>query len=383
MIRIAVAFMLGVTVVLGGVSAVRGVTARGPSGSVLNGLTVKGNHLVDHAGHTVQLRGVNRSGTEYACIQGWGISDGPNDVASVGAIASWHVNIVRVPLNEDCWLGINRLPGKSQRFGCSYKSTLPSRYYGSAYVRAIKAYVRRLHAAGMYAEVSLIWGAPGKCRATYQPGGPDKSHSPAMWRRMARAFRRDPNVILAPWGETTTGWKCFMHGCRHQATYGARNRGYRTAGMQQAVKIMRRAGYRGVIAIPCIDYANQCAGYDKSSWLRSHPKDPLHNLVAEAHVYGNNMCGAQNNGACLQQQYGNLAKKFPVIWGETGETYDDSECTSNNMQVLLPWADRHISGYMAWTWDTWGDCLALIKDYNSAAPSDAYARYIKAHYARK
>src|SRR5712671_7022076 len=68
---------------------------------------VQGNQLVDSAGHALRLRGVNRSGTEYACAQGWGIFDGPSDSTSIAAIASWHVNAVRVPLNEDCWLGIN------------------------------------------------------------------------------------------------------------------------------------------------------------------------------------------------------------------------------------------------------------------------------------
>ena len=60
------------------------------------GLHVAGHRLLDGAGHTVTLRGVNRSGTEYACIQGWGIFDGPSDAASIRAITSWHVNFVRV-----------------------------------------------------------------------------------------------------------------------------------------------------------------------------------------------------------------------------------------------------------------------------------------------
>ena len=37
-----------------------------------------GNKLFDGKGQQVKLHGVNRSGTEYACIQGWGIFDGPN-----------------------------------------------------------------------------------------------------------------------------------------------------------------------------------------------------------------------------------------------------------------------------------------------------------------
>ena len=70
-------------------------------------LVVSGNHLVNGAGKTVRLLGVDRSGLEYACVQGWGFSDGPTDAASIAAMRAWRINAVRVPLNEDCWLGIN------------------------------------------------------------------------------------------------------------------------------------------------------------------------------------------------------------------------------------------------------------------------------------
>lgn len=53
-----------------------------------------------------QLRGVNRSGGEYSCIKNLGIFEGRVDEASIESIKSWHVNVVRIPLNEECWLGI-------------------------------------------------------------------------------------------------------------------------------------------------------------------------------------------------------------------------------------------------------------------------------------
>ncbi|MBV8149230.1 MAG: cellulase family glycosylhydrolase, partial [Candidatus Eremiobacteraeota bacterium] len=215
----------------------------------LTGIKVVGNHIVNGAGKRVALHGVNRSGTEYACVQGWGFFDGPSDAASIEAIASWNSNIVRVPLNEDCWLGINGV--KPQ-------------YAGSHYINAVVSYVNLLHRNGMYAELSLIWAAPGSYQATYQPDAPDEDHSPAMWSSMASTFKNDPNVILAPWGETTTGWSCFMHGCNDEATYGPQNNYYKTAGMQQAVNVMRAAGYSGIISIPCIDYANVCDNYGSS-----------------------------------------------------------------------------------------------------------------------
>src|SRR5256885_12677637 len=70
---------------------------------------VQGNRLVDSGGRPLRLRGVNRSGAEYACAQGWCIFDGPSDSASVSAIASWRADVVRLPLNETCWPRVNRV----------------------------------------------------------------------------------------------------------------------------------------------------------------------------------------------------------------------------------------------------------------------------------
>ena len=333
------------------------------------GLHVVGNHLVDGNQAIVKLHGVNRAGTEYACIHGKGVFDGPSDDASVAAMAGWHVNAVRIPLNEDCWLGIN---------GVS-----PA-YSGATYQQAIVGFVNLLHAHGIYAELSLIWGAPGTNQATYQSGGPDEDHAPAMWSSMAATFAKDKNVILAPWGETSTGWTCFMQtGCNDQATYGPNNVGYQTAPMTQAVAVMRTAGYHGVIAIPCINYANSCgtlpdgSEYNGSTWLLSHPTDPDGQLIAEAHVYGKNGCATT---ACFDSSMLPITQQFPLIWAETGETYDASDCGSSFIQAFLSWADAHVVGYLPWTWDTWGTCSALISDY-AGTPDNAYGSWVKAHYA--
>src|SRR5438309_498026 len=70
-------------------------------------LHVQGNRLVNALGQAVTLHGVNRMGTEYACVQGWGMSDGPRDAASIQAMKAWGINAVRLSMNEDCWLAIN------------------------------------------------------------------------------------------------------------------------------------------------------------------------------------------------------------------------------------------------------------------------------------
>jgi endoglucanase len=328
-------------------------SAPGAGGKTLPGLRVSGKRLLDARGKSVHLQGVNRSGTEYACIQGWGIFDGPNDAASVKAMAGWHVNVVRIPLNEICWLGIN---GVKPQLG------------GATYRRAIVRYVNLLHRYGMYAELSLMWGAPGRYKATYQPASPDADHSPRFWASLARTFKRDRRVILAPWGETIVDANCFLKGGVCGATYGPQNAPYRTAGMQQAVNVMRRAGYRGVIAIPGIDYAN-----DLSQWLSHTPRDPRHQLIAEAHIYDMNVC---SKNSCLDRTIAPVARRVPVVFGETGQT----DCGSSEISRIMNWADAHGVGYEAWTWDTWHNCVSLISDYRTGAPPNAYATWVRQHY---
>ena len=71
----------------------------------------------------------------------------------------------------------------------------------------------------MYAELSLMWAAPGTTKATYQPSAPDADHSPAFWSSLAKTFKSDPNVILAPWGEPVVDANCFLKGgCRSRST---------------------------------------------------------------------------------------------------------------------------------------------------------------------
>jgi endoglucanase len=141
--------------------------------------------------------------------------------------------------------------------------------------------------------------------------------------------------------------------------------------MQQAVDLMRQAGYGGPIVIPGIDWAN-----DLSQWLTHKPLDPLGQLVAEAHVYGRQTC---SSSACFDANYAPVAASVPLLFGETGESYDDSDCGSSAIATFLTWADVHGVGYEAWTWDTWGTCGSLISSFNGT-PANAYGTWVRNHY---
>lgn len=77
--------------------------------SAAKGIHIQGNRFYDdRTGQVVVLQGFSHSGTEFACINGYGIFDGPTDDNSISVMKNqWNANVVRIPLNEDCWLGIN------------------------------------------------------------------------------------------------------------------------------------------------------------------------------------------------------------------------------------------------------------------------------------
>jgi hypothetical protein len=145
---------------------------------------VDGNRLVDAGGRTVVLRGFNHAGAEYACVEGDGVFDtpdgGPPSGAAVAAMRRWRgATVVRVPLNEQCWLGVG---------------SVPAAHAGAAYRTAVRTFVDRLTAHGLVAVLDLHRSAPADGAPREQEPMPDRDHSPAFWRSVATEFRADPVV---------------------------------------------------------------------------------------------------------------------------------------------------------------------------------------------
>jgi hypothetical protein len=375
-LRLRLAAALVVVLILGFALSILPNRPARPAEAAVGGLHVAGNQLLDGAGRPVVLRGVNRSGTEYACIQGWGIFDGPSDAASVQAMRAWGVNGVNIGLNEGCWLGINGVPAA---------------YGGASYQGAIKAYVALLEANGIYPVLSLFWEAPGAQKATGQTAMPDADHAPALWQSVASTFKGDSAVILRlkeepfPAGnsDTAAAWDCWASG---DVQYDTSNtlapvssvahcgEGYKAVGMQSLVNIVRGAGAANVIQVPGVQYANSMTRF-----LAYKPADPLGNLMAVVDVYPDgNVCGSV---ACYDAYYAPVIQQMPFLAGEIGEDPNGS-CATAGVDALMGWLDGHNSGYLAWTWDTWGGCpeMSLISDYGGT-PTSPWGADFRAHLA--
>ncbi len=64
------------------------------------------------------------------------------------------------------------------------------------------------------------------------------------------------------------------------------------------------------------------------------PSDPLNQLMAEAHIYGKNTC---DTTTCFTNTLAPVAASVPLLFGETGETYDASSCGSTNISTFMNW----------------------------------------------
>jgi len=314
------------------------------------GLHVFGRQLLDGSNSPVILRGVNRSGTEYACIKGWDFFDGPSDMASVQAIAAWGANAVRIPLNEDCWLNINGAP--------------PA-YSGAAYQNAIASYVATVQQAGLVPILDLHWAAGGGTRATGLQPMPNRDHSITFWQQVAAAYKGNSGVVFDLFNEpypdgnhdTAVAWDCWKNGTTAENAYACPGSGqtYQAAGTQEIVTAIRATGSTNPILLGGVQYANAL-----SKWLAYEPQDPTGNLLASWHVYNFNIC---NSSGCYDATAAPVASTVPLVADEIGE----NDCNTGMLNTLMGWLDGHNAGYLAWTWDTWGttcSTLSLITDHS-------------------
>lgn len=356
----------------------------------------------------LQLRGVNRSGTEYACTsaddgtpgkRGYAIFDGPTydsryDIAQpdwvLERMRSWGVNAVRIPISDACWFGEN--------------PALNTRYSGDAYRRAIVDHVDQLGRLGMVAILSLHVASTSPAgNLGPQSGGrpvllpmPEAQRGPAFWKDVVQKLTAPSvpvrNVVydvfnephledaVFPSGADQDGWDCWQSGCEvidPTAAPTTPPTTYASAGMDQLVAAIRQeesntgfSGFPRPIMLGGLDYAN-----DLSEWTGHLPADPKDGLVASFHLYG----GGDGPGpfpapiagpgssvragtgcgdvACWAQQVGPIASGSgevlprPVVTGEVGQ-YD---CRSNFTRGYMGWADAAVAerpiSYLAWTWN--------------------------------
>jgi endoglucanase len=379
-----------------------------PSPLPTGGLRVVGNHLENGNGHRVVLHGVLRNGPEYACSQGWGMTDGPSGDAEFAPMVGWKINSVFLGLNEDCWLGINGV--KSQ-------------FSGQNYIDFVKSEVVSAEKYGIYPVIGLFWGDPGTDvpngnapGGQGQPSMPDNDHAPLFWEEVADTFKNDPKVIFRlqeephPDGGRTSmsAWECWKNGdvqygassdhspplaptptssARHCSETDSAGHTYLTVGMQSLINIVRGTGASNVIQVPGLAFANMlacsnagspvsCGFLDSADGIRV--SDPLSasnpQLMADVDLYPDSGQDC-DNVRCYQDTFAPVAAVMPLDSGETGVSNPSQPFSEE--EAFLSWMDGQRASYYGAAWDTWS---TLISAYNGT-PKAPFGTYYKFHIA--
>jgi hypothetical protein len=343
-----------------------------PVGPEIHGLHTVGNHFEDSNGAPVVLRGVNRSGSEYVCVQGGAVFDGAWGLASIATIASWKANAVRIPLNETCWLG-------------------PQAASGSGYKDSIGLFVSMLHQFHIVPIIELHWAAPGTLKADRQQPMPDADNAVDFWTDVATTFASDDGVVFEMYNEpfpdsnhdSPAAWQCWRDGCASMLYVANpdRTKGgsvpsgttYQSAGMTALVGAVRAVAPNHLILLGGIQYSNSL-----SQWSANAPSDA--NIAPAWHVYNFNGCKTQQ---CWDGAPGALAATLPLVTTELGE----DDCGGTFIEPFMQWLDGHGASYLAWSWNQGASCVPgsrpwpLVTDYGSGTPSGVYAQTFHDHLA--
>ncbi len=378
-----------------------------PSGTLA--IAICGNKWINQAGNEVVLKGANTEGTQYDCAQsGAGFFDDStvsvsgttvNASTEINALKAWGVNVVRVNLNEECWLGINGVPS----------STSAQDLDGyDAYADVMGSYVNDLNAAGIYTEIDLHLNAPGS-ELIADAGSADaqnpmpEANSDTFWKSVGTYFASDHAVIFGIFnepfppnyagnGDTAAVWNEVVNTGGQVQDCTKTNSGgncssstYAGESMQQMINDIRSVDTTTPLLAGGPDFAG-----DMDEWLNEYYPggvsiDPSNQLAASVHIYfpnGNSPCSNSTNVATSCPASGVsggngsnaialTAAKTLVLIDEVG----DFGCSASSLTPFLSSVDSLNAsagddiGWVGWSWTTSGCDPTMISSFSTGQPT--------------
>jgi endoglucanase len=330
------------------------LAAPSPASTPLPPLAVHGRHLVRRdTGEHIRLRGVNRSGLEYADPGPRGT--GPQafldsvgfDEADLRRIAAWGANVVRVPFTQDFVLR-----GRGAATGADY-------------LAALDQVVRWAEQAGLYALLDLQWIDADTPRGIGQDGSinrvpalPD-AESIDLWRLLAAHYRDRPSVLFDLFNEPHTPMQTDEAPLAGVLPDGGLWRlPARVVGMDEwqpwALRLI--AEIRAIHPLAVIFVSGVRWAYDLRGFpLRRRSGAPVEGLVYSTHVYPWLALGLWPGRPEQEwhRAFGHLAEAHPVFAGEWGG--DESRVEWGRR--LLAYLEATTVGWAAWSWCDWPPLL--------------------------
>ena len=297
------------------------------NGELSNGLAAlgtSGNRIISTVGgEPILLRGVNRSGLEYAGADEQGFLSGASLSRSEieFIVKEWRCNIIRLPFNQDFVLR-----GRQGRTGEEYQKAIDQVIYWASLF-------------GAYTLLDLQW-----LDADRVYGGDRNFVAPLpniesleLWTTLARRYRNEPAVLYDLFNEPHDRLDDdpFPLNKEDGTTYPPVQKSVTMKEWQpwalKLTQVVRDENPDALVFVAGTNWA-----YD----LRGMPMD-MENIVYSTHVY-------PNKGTNWAGAFGNLSKSRPVFVGEFGgsDTAGDLEF----VQSLMRYTAELEIGWAAWSW---------------------------------
>ncbi|HZU81926.1 MAG TPA: glycoside hydrolase family 5 protein [Polyangiaceae bacterium] len=260
--------------------------------SALGPYHTQGAQILDKNNQPHLFRGLDRPSLEWSC------SGDQVETDYITMHDVWHANVVRLPLNQDCWIN---------------DPTNPS--YDSSYEAVVDEQVGWAKAHGMDIILDLHWSDKGSysvgqaCLQNNTNCQQDMAdaHSVVFWQQVATKYKNDPSVLFELYNEPRIGggnpnassWDTWLNG--------GMSSGFPVHGMQELYDTVRATGANNLVIIGGLDWSFNLTG------LATNHAVTGTNIVYNTHVY--NQDGESN----WYNNFGQFAATYPIIATEFGD----------------------------------------------------------------
>lgn len=322
----------------------------------------------------IVLRGVNRSGLEYAepgegtFLDAAGITR--EEIEEI--VRGWGATVIRLPFTQDVVLR-----GRGARTPADY-------------LEAIDRVVAWAAEFGAYTLLDLQWldrdrvfGMNGDFTFNRVPPLPDQE-SGAVWARLASRYRDEPAVLFDLFNEPHDPLPDDSSDLLHISAAGlveprpgrsVRARHWRPWA-RHLIDTIRAEHPTALIFVSGVRWAYDLRGLP----FRDDAGAPVPNLVYSTHVYPWSrthplrLAGGENDWS---RAFGHLAGIVPLFAGEWGGADEHLPWG----EALLRYFDRHAIGWTAWSWADWPHlvCNCRQRDYTPTAFGQLVRSSLLAH----
>jgi endoglucanase len=332
-----------------GSSSSSAAPSSGPQPGGLGPYTTSGNKILDKNGNEHFFRGLDRPSLESSCSGNISL----NEYQDV--MAAWGANVVRLPLNQDCWINSSSNPSYSS----SYASTVDDQVQAALGANPPMDIILDLHWSdtGSFSLGANCLTSNISCAQVMAD-----SNSVTFWQQVAAKYKDSPNVIFELYNEphiggympAATDWGTWLNG-------GTSGVGFTAVGMQTLYNTIRSAGANNLVVVGGLNWA-----FDLSM-VPSYPVQGT-NIVYNTHPYASKTPASDTPAQTLaawESSFGFLTMTYPVIATEFGDnsmgqtaTGSSTDCNPSFDTALIQFMGQqattmppHKMSWTAWAFD--------------------------------